>query len=69
MGLCVRSAANQPIPGSCRTCYAESVAREHEMLKNAIAAFIVAVALSAIGAEQIRLAGDGIISLGESVRC
>jgi hypothetical protein len=35
------------------------------MLKNAIAAFIVAAALPAVAAEQVRVAGDGAISLGE----
>ena len=35
------------------------------MLKNAIAALILVAALPAVAAEQIKVAGDGTISLGE----
>src|SRR5215471_11434533 len=38
---------------------------KHAMLKNAIAALILVAALPAVAAEQIKVAGDGTISLGE----
>jgi hypothetical protein len=38
---------------------------QHAMLKNAIAALILVAALPAVAAEQIKVAGDGTISLGE----
>jgi hypothetical protein len=38
---------------------------KHAMLKNAIPALILIAALPAIAAEQIEVAGDGTISLGE----